>query len=226
MILSVLYFTLFSVSLLLPKRNHTGKSWATWCNYRRRWSRNYMNLEMNMRNIFGHAIFAAAVSVTRFLFPLQMSSVFNTEEPLLYPRRHQRPSVGVHVHREMSILQFQSVLSPFGTCMCSNVETNLAWTCLVSGPLKFEPLGTSLLLLVFHVVYHTEKVHTTKLTTVAHPMTIYMTPLVEISQGSFTMTFWFESCVLLPILYNSNAQLHYFVVHAVILSRDCCIDRT
>ena len=30
------------------------------------------------------------------------------------------------------------VLSHFGTCMCSNVETNLSWPCLVSGPLNFE----------------------------------------------------------------------------------------
>ena len=30
------------------------------------------------------------------------------------------------------------VLSHFGTCMCSNVDTNLSWTCLVSGPLNFE----------------------------------------------------------------------------------------
>ena len=30
------------------------------------------------------------------------------------------------------------VLSHFGTCMWSNVETNLSWTCLVSGPLNFE----------------------------------------------------------------------------------------
>ena len=30
------------------------------------------------------------------------------------------------------------VLSHIGTCMCSNVETNLSWTCLVSGPLNFE----------------------------------------------------------------------------------------
>ena len=30
------------------------------------------------------------------------------------------------------------VLSHFGTCMCSNVETNLSRTCLVSGPLNFE----------------------------------------------------------------------------------------
>ena len=30
------------------------------------------------------------------------------------------------------------VLSHFGICMCSNVETNLSWTCLVSGPLNFE----------------------------------------------------------------------------------------
>ena len=30
------------------------------------------------------------------------------------------------------------VLSHFGTCMCSNVETNLSWTCLVSGLVNFE----------------------------------------------------------------------------------------
>ena len=30
------------------------------------------------------------------------------------------------------------VLSHFGTCMCSYVETNLSWTCLVSGLLNFE----------------------------------------------------------------------------------------
>ena len=30
------------------------------------------------------------------------------------------------------------VLSHFGTCMCSNVETNLSWTFLVSGLLNFE----------------------------------------------------------------------------------------
>ena len=30
------------------------------------------------------------------------------------------------------------VLSHFGTCMCSNVETNLSWACLVSGLLSFE----------------------------------------------------------------------------------------
>ena len=30
------------------------------------------------------------------------------------------------------------VLSHFGTCMCSNVETSLSWACLVSGLLNFE----------------------------------------------------------------------------------------
>ena len=30
------------------------------------------------------------------------------------------------------------VLSHFGTCKCSNVETNLSWTCLVSWLLNFE----------------------------------------------------------------------------------------
>ena len=30
------------------------------------------------------------------------------------------------------------VLFDFGTCMCSDVETNLSWTCLLSGLLNFE----------------------------------------------------------------------------------------
>ena len=30
------------------------------------------------------------------------------------------------------------VMSHFGTCICSNVETNLSWTCIVSGLLIFE----------------------------------------------------------------------------------------
>ena len=30
------------------------------------------------------------------------------------------------------------ILSHAGTCKCSNVETNLSWTCLVSGLLSFE----------------------------------------------------------------------------------------
>ena len=42
------------------------------------------------------------------------------------------------------------VLSHFGTCMCSNVETNLFWTCLVSGPLNFE--HPSVLLFCFAVL--------------------------------------------------------------------------
>ena len=39
------------------------------------------------------------------------------------------------------------VLSHFGTCMCSNVKTNLSWTCLNSGLLSFE--HTSVLLFYF-----------------------------------------------------------------------------
>ena len=39
------------------------------------------------------------------------------------------------------------LLSHFGTCMCSNVETNLSWTCLVSGLLNFE--NPSVLLFCF-----------------------------------------------------------------------------
>ena len=40
------------------------------------------------------------------------------------------------------------VLSHFGTCMCSNVETNLSWTCLVSGLLNFEHPSVLLFCLV------------------------------------------------------------------------------
>ena len=36
---------------------------------------------------------------------------------------------------------------PFGTCICSNVETILSWTCHVYGPFEFRTsLGTSVLL--------------------------------------------------------------------------------
>ena len=36
---------------------------------------------------------------------------------------------------------------PFGTCICSNVETILSWTCHVYGPFAFRTsLGTSILL--------------------------------------------------------------------------------
>ena len=45
------------------------------------------------------------------------------------------------------------VLSHFGTCMYSNVETNLSWTCLVSGLLSLEPpyFCFALLLLFFRI---------------------------------------------------------------------------
>ena len=39
---------------------------------------------------------------------------------------------------------------PFGTCICSNVETILTWTCHVYGPFEFRTsLGTSILLFIF-----------------------------------------------------------------------------
>ena len=38
---------------------------------------------------------------------------------------------------------------PFGTCICSNVETILSWTCHVYGPFEFRTsLGTSILLVI------------------------------------------------------------------------------
>ena len=44
------------------------------------------------------------------------------------------------------------VLSHFGTCMCSNVETSLSWACLVSRLLSFE--HPSVLLFCFPMVMH------------------------------------------------------------------------
>ena len=41
---------------------------------------------------------------------------------------------------------------PFGTCICSNVETILSWTCHVYGPFKFRTsLGTSILLGISYI---------------------------------------------------------------------------
>ena len=42
------------------------------------------------------------------------------------------------------------VLSHFGTCMCSNVETNLSWTSLISGLLSFEYLSVLRFCLVLY----------------------------------------------------------------------------
>ena len=40
------------------------------------------------------------------------------------------------------------VLSHFGACKCSNVETNISWACLVSGLLSFEHPSVLLFLLL------------------------------------------------------------------------------
>ena len=55
-------------------------------------------------------------------------------------------NIGFHRASATGVACRQGTLTPpdtwscphFGTCMCSNVETNLSWTCLVSGPLNFE----------------------------------------------------------------------------------------
>ena len=47
------------------------------------------------------------------------------------------------------------VLSHFRSCMCSNVETNLSLTCLVSGHLSFE--HPSVLLLLFRWTYLSDR---------------------------------------------------------------------
>ena len=47
----------------------------------------------------------------------------------------------------------------FGTCICSNVETILSWTCHVYGPFEFRTsLGTSILLRT-HYTVHSNNLH-------------------------------------------------------------------
>ena len=49
---------------------------------------------------------------------------------------------------------------PFGTCICSNVETILSWTCHVYGPFEFRTsLGTSILLLLTTSISISETCH-------------------------------------------------------------------
>ena len=49
---------------------------------------------------------------------------------------------------------------PFGTCICSNVETILYWTCHVYGPFEFRTsLGTSFLLVLSKIYKHSAQVH-------------------------------------------------------------------
>ena len=56
----------------------------------------------------------------------------------LIPRRFHRICNGCDKQTEDAHYSGHLVLSHFGTCKCSNVETNLPWTCLVSGLLSFE----------------------------------------------------------------------------------------
>ena len=51
---------------------------------------------------------------------------------------------------------------PFGTCICSYVETNRSWTCHVYGPFEFRTsLGTSILLVhTYREALHSEAMGT------------------------------------------------------------------
>ena len=56
------------------------------------------------------------------------------------------PSIDQTLNQFANLLP-NSGLVPFGTCICSNVETILSWTCHVYGPFEFRTsLGTSILL--------------------------------------------------------------------------------
>ena len=68
---------------------------------------------------------------------------------------HQQHSIKFFIHRPLEtrggrrgrLLLRAPGPVPFGTCICSNIETNLSWTCHVYGPFEFwTSLGTSILL--------------------------------------------------------------------------------
>ena len=66
---------------------------------------------------------------------------------------HRTYATGAHVNRGRLLLR-TLVLSHFGTCTCSNVETNLSWSCVASGLLNYEnPL---VLLFCFHACTQSE----------------------------------------------------------------------
>ena len=61
---------------------------------------------------------------------------------------------------------------PFGTCICSNVETIPSWTCYIYGTFEFRTsLGTSILLHLYYLslaVWHAKKARLTKYKILVH----------------------------------------------------------
>ena len=75
------------------------------------------------------------------------------------------------------------VLSHFGTCMCSNVETNLSWTCLVSGLLNFEHPSVLLFCLLSYIfMSNLQKSKTQNLVEGASP---YLGDIIAIENPEF-----------------------------------------
>ena len=57
---------------------------------------------------------------------------------LIVQLNHWTYATGAACQTEDAYSSWHLVLSHFETCMCSSVETNLSWTCLVPGLLNFE----------------------------------------------------------------------------------------
>ena len=70
---------------------------------------------------------------------------------------------------------------PFGTCICSNVETILSWTCHVYGPFEFRTsLGTSIL------PWTRLDIRKPRILVLLHPRCKY--------QGAMLQEIWQKSC--------------------------------
>ena len=115
------------------------------------------------------------------------------------------------------------VLSHFGTCMCSNVETNLSWTCLVSGLLNFEHPSELLFCLVLNAVSATWAILrrpiltpyqplglTSDLKLVRTPLNVYFTAFKSIflslyaSITSYECHAWFHLNAASPSVRNTE----------------------
>ena len=80
------------------------------------------------------------------------------------------------------------VLSHFGTCICSNVETNLSWTCFVSGLLNSG--HPSVLLFCLHVDF------------VQNSIIISIIKVVWWNRKTFLFSFCFLFLLLFSFLYR------------------------
>ena len=115
------------------------------------------------------------------------------------------------------------VLSHFGTCMCSNVETNLSWTCLVSGLLNFEHPSVLLFcffsFIIFFLLFSFSPLFILFYLSTYSIFHFHLMQIYIFASSPYTSNFWIQSLlhtvqplILKPRSYGENmlmcANLH------------------